>query len=156
MEAARTAVAQRPSSFRSLLTQRRRVTTIVVATVITLVAAAPLAWIAWDARDDEPASAEGLVAVVAGDAVSLSGLDIEPGNLEQLVVEDESFTTIAWAIYEAEGELITDGEAIGGAPFVIGGLEDLDDGVYDLLVSATVRDGSTEQRAARFRLGDGT
>lgn len=138
---------------------RRFGAAIVAATLVTLVAAVPLTLVSLDARRNGPASSQGLVLDRDAGREDLAGLEIsetdEPGRL---VVDVDDTIAVTWALYEADGNLVREDRALAGPPFVLdesGGLiDELDDGIYELLVSGTQSDGSTVQRAARFAVGE--
>ena len=135
---------------------RRFATVALVATLITCAAALPLALIAWDARNDEPASGEGLVYVLDGSAVPLHQARFAIADqpvLFQMV--DDDLVAMSWALYEVEGAEIAAGVVAIGPPFEIDVDRSLQPGMlYDLLITGTLGDGSTVKRAARFEITD--
>ncbi len=76
-----------------------------LATVVTLAAAIPLAVVAFQARgDDGPAPTDGLV-VNEGSAIRpLSGAVITQGPSVTIEIDDDSFVAAAWALYTDTGE----------------------------------------------------
>lgn len=130
---------------------------IVLATVVTLAAAIPLSVVVMQARgEDGPARGTGLVLADAGVITELSGAVVSPGAEAELQVADNNFVAAAWVLYSSAGDEIASGNSVGAPPFTLalrdGELASLAVGLYDLLVTATLPDGSVVERAARFAI----
>lgn len=130
---------------------------IVLATIVTLAAAVPLGVVAWQARGDGgPAPSDGLLVAEAGQTATLSGAVITNGADATLRIDGDDIVAAAWALYDDDGALIAEGNAVGEPPYQVapesGTLAELEVGIYDLLVSATRPDGSVAERAARFAI----
>lgn len=137
---------------------RRASAALVIATLVTMAAALPLGLVAWSARSDGPASADGLMIELPDGVQALSGLVLQTGLEGTLQVDDPGLVAVAWALYDANAGLIASDEATGAAPFVLQladtTLASLGSGTYDLLVTGTESDGDVVERAARFAVGD--
>lgn len=138
--------------------ERRRVSSaLVLATAVTLAAAIPLAVLALRA-DDDGAPAAGLIVDVGNGPEALAGVVIQPRSDATLSIDGDDLIAAAWSLVTPDGFLLAEGRAVGAPPFPVelppGLLSGLDDGLYDLLVTATLEDGSTDRRAARFAIGD--
>ncbi len=128
-----------------------------LATVVTLAAAVPLGVLAWQGRNEVAVASDGLLIEVAGATAELNGFVLERGNTAELSLNDPQIVAAAWSLYTAEGALAYNGESVGTPPLSISlpvdALSSLTPGLYDLLVSATNRDGEPTERAARFSIG---
>lgn len=136
---------------------RRVSAALVLATVVTLAAVIPLGVVAWQSRgDDGPAPSEGLLFSDSGSTGSLSGAVLRPGTSATLQIDGDDVVAAAWALYDADGELVASGNSVGAPPYDLewpgGTLGSLETGLYDLLVSATDPDGDVIERAARFAI----
>jgi hypothetical protein len=137
----------------------RRVSTVfLLATIVTLVAAAPLAILALDARSEGPVQSTGLLISVGDSTDELSGAVLTVGSDAALSIEGANLVAATWALYDADQGLIASGTSIGAPPFVVdlspGTIAGLAPGLYDLLVSGTQPDGNVVERAARFAIDD--
>ena len=130
---------------------------IVLATVVTLAAVIPLSVVVMQARgEDGPAQGTGLVIADAGVTTELSGAVVAPGAQAVLQVVGNDFVAAAWVLYSSAGDEIASGNSVGAPPFTValrdGELASLTVGLYDLLVTATLPDGTVVERAARFAI----
>jgi hypothetical protein len=128
---------------------------IVLATLVTLAAVIPLGVVAFQARgDDGPAPSFGLIVTEGGVARPLSGAVIRSGEAVDLHIHGEDIVAAAWVLYAGDGELIAKGNNVGAPPYEVGPtdptVDQLDPGLYDLLVTTTNPDGTMTERAARF------
>ena len=133
---------------------RRVSSAVLLASVVTLAAVIPLTVLALRGGDAEQAPTEGLTLVVAGEATELSGAVLQAGADAELSIHGDDLIAAAWTLNTPDGFLLAEGRAVGAAPYRVdlpqGLLAGLQPGLYDLLTTVTLDDGSTERRAARF------
>lgn len=149
-----------PAAREGATAEPRRVSSaLILASVVTLAAVIPLAVLALRADDDPVAPASGLTVDLGNGPEALSGVVIDRGDTAELSIEGDDLIAAAWSLSTPDGFLLAEGRSVGAAPYPVelpaGLLAGLDDGLYDLLVTATLEDGSTDRRAARFAVGDG-
>lgn len=138
---------------------RRVSTALVLASVVTLAAVVPLTILALRADDEDVAPAAGLSVDLGAGTEALSGAVLDPGADATLSIDGEGLIAAAWSLTTPDGFLLAEGRAVGAPPYPVelptGLLSGLEPGLYDLLVTATLDDGSTDRRAARFAIGEG-
>ena len=138
---------------------RRARSTLILASVVTLAAVIPLTVLALRADDDDVAPASGLTIDLGNGAEALSGVVLDPGSDATLAIDGDDLIAAAWSLMTPDGFLLAEGRAVGAPPYPVdlpaGLLGGLDAGLYDLLATVTLEDGSTDRRAARFAIGDG-
>ena len=149
-----------PTAREGATAEPRRVSSaLILASVVTLAAVIPLAILALRADDDNAAPTSGLTIDVGNGTEPLTGVVIDRGDDAALSIEGEDLIAAAWSLMTPDGFLLAEGRAVGAPPYPVelpaGLLGGLDDGLYDLLVTVTLEDGSTDRRAARFAIGDG-
>lgn len=138
---------------------RKVSTSLVLATVVTVIVVLPIAIVSWQGRGNGAADSQGLTVISAGTPLELGGATIDPRRGSTVfVLDDPDVVAVAWSLNFAEGELIAKGEQVGLPPHQLDlsetTLGTLGVGLYDLLVSTTDRNGHEDERAARFAIGD--
>ena len=138
---------------------RRIGSALILASIVTLAAVIPLAILALRADDGDPAATTAGLTVDRGDgAEPLSGAVIDPSFDASLNINGDDLVAAAWSLMTPDGFLLAEGRAVGAPPYPVdlpaGLLAGLEPGLYDLLVTTTLADGSNDRRAARFAIGD--
>ena len=138
---------------------RRVSSALVLASIVTLAAVVPLAILALRADDENAAPTTGLTVDLGNGSEALSGVVIDPAADATLSIDGDDLIAASWSLMTPDGFLLAEGRAVGAPPYPVelpaGLLAGLDPGLYDLLVTATLDDGSTDGRAARFAIGQG-
>lgn len=148
-----------PAAREGATAEPRRVSSaLILASVVTLAAVIPLAILALRADDDNAAPTAGLTVDLDNGPEALSGVVIGRDEDAALRIDGDDLIAAAWSLMTPDGFLLAEGRSVGAPPYPVdlpaGLLGGLDDGLYDLLVTVTLEDGSTDRRAARFAVGD--
>lgn len=138
--------------------QRPVRTSFVLATLITLAAAVPLAILALDTENEEPAPSTGLFVTAEGSTTDLSGSLLAEGTVAVLSIDADDVVAVTWTLFDSSEDAIAGGTNLGAPPYSVDlsplSVADLKPGLYELLVSETRPDGSVAKRAARFAIDD--
>lgn len=137
---------------------RRVSSALILATLVTLAAVIPLAVLALRADDGTAAPASGLTVDLGSGPQALSGVVLDRGDDAGLGISGDGLIAAAWSLTTRDGFLLAEGRAVGAPPYPVelpvGLIAGLDEGLYDLLVTVTLDDGSTDRRAARFAISE--
>jgi hypothetical protein len=126
--------------------------TALLAAAVTLAAVVPLLVVS---MSENRAPSAGLVVQLGNETKELHGMVLDRGAFSALMVTDEGFVALTWALYDAnDDQLIASGETATGPPFSIDAtlVRDLGASRYELLVTGTESDGDEVRRAARFEI----